>query len=96
MPKVQKDSWANYQTVTYCSSACNGAIKEYHPLGSEFGKEKGRYKKQRDIALALCKCLLYRPVFITLLAKIFTALNKEIDRREKQALRSNFMKIYYT
>ena len=27
--------------------------KEYHPPGSEFGKEKGRYKKQRDIALAL-------------------------------------------
>ena len=51
MPKVQKDSWANYQTVTYCSSACNGAIKEYHPPGSEFGKQKGRYKKQNNVGL---------------------------------------------
>ena len=76
MPKVQKDSWTNYQTVTYCSFARNGTVKEYHPPGSEFGKEKGRYKKQRDIALALYKCLLYRPVFVGLYGKNLYSLKQ--------------------
>ena len=86
MPEVQKDSWANYQTVTYCSSACNGAIKEYHPPGSEFGKQKGRYKKQRRYSLGAIGMLIVSTLFIILYGKNLYSLKQRKDRHGNEAV----------
>ena len=73
MPKVQKDSWANYQTVTYCSSVCNDTVKRTSPYWLSIWETKGSIQKAKNIVKCYANADCIAPLLIAKVTKNYTA-----------------------